>query len=128
MGVAFWPGIWAHGAYMYPYHAPYGFHNHTTDKNETKPVLCGCDPQVECGCDDNNQTVRELVGDGNYRSLNKSVINVADVNGTNTILINGTLPNGTTAVENSGAGMNQLLYSAGWWPLVAIVSAMVFTA
>jgi hypothetical protein len=96
-------------------------------------VSCACDPTVECGCDDTNSTVvlKELVGDGTYSSLNQSLITVADVNGTNTILINGTLPNGTTAGggtedANAGAGLRGLLYSAGWWPVAATVCAMVF--
>lgn len=117
---------------MYPYHHPYSYYNHSSEKNETKPVLCGCDETVECGCDDTNTTaVRELVGNGSYEGLNKSVINVADVNGTSTILINGTLPNGTTASggtedPNAGAGLQLLLQNAGWWPVVATVCAMVF--
>lgn len=118
---------------MYPYSHPYGFHNATSDTNETKPVTCGCDPTSECACDENTNStyMSDLIGNGSYAALNKSVIDVADVNGTSTILINGTLPNGTTASggtedANAAAGLRFLLQSAGWWPVVATVCAMVF--
>lgn len=118
---------------MYPYAHPYGFYNHSSNKNESKPVKCACDETVECGCDEdgNSTTLRELVGNGSYDALNKSIINVADVNGTSTILLNGTLPNGTTASggtedANAAGSLQFLLNSAGWWPVVATVCAMVF--
>jgi len=120
--------------YYYPYHHPYGYYNSSSGKNESKPVGCGCDQSVECGCDeDNNSTtvLKELVGNGSYASLNQSLVTVADVNGTSTILINGTLPNGTTANggdedPNAAGGLRTLLMHAGWWPAVATVCAMVF--
>jgi hypothetical protein len=133
--IAFWPGLWLHGAYMYPYAHPWAYHNATSNRNETKPVLCGCDQYEECGCDDNsNRTyIDSVLGNASYDSLNKTLVNVADVNGTSTILINGTLPNGTTAdggteSPSAGAGMRALLYNAGWWPAVATALAMVFLA
>jgi hypothetical protein len=133
----FWPGIWLHGAYMYPYYHPYSFYNQSSGRNETKPVQCACDPTVECGCDDDNSTttLNELVGDGDYNKLNKSVITVADYNGTNTILINGTLPNGTTAsggdedaTSSATRGLRYMVEAAGWWPVVATVGALVWAA
>ncbi len=54
------------------------------------------------------------------------------MNGTNTILINGSLPNGTTAPggtddpDSAGQGLRLLLQHAGWWPVVATVCATVF--
>lgn len=133
--LAFWPGLWLHPVYMYPYSQPYSYHNTSSDRNESKPVLCACDETVECGCDDNSNTtyLGELVGNGSYDGLNKTLVTVADVNGTSTILINGTLPNGTTAAggtddPNAGAGLRALLYAAGWWPVVATVAASVLVA
>ncbi|SPQ18009.1 dbbdb5a0-9ef0-4ec8-ad23-f2250980fed9 [Thermothielavioides terrestris] len=134
--LAFWPGVWLYGAQLYHFNHPYSFYNASSKQNETKPVTCGCDPYNECSCDENgdNQYMKDLVGNGSYAGLNKSVINVANVNGTSTILINGTLPNGTTAAGGSespnaaGDGLHGLLQHAGWWPVVATVCAIVLTA
>lgn len=133
LSLAFWPGVWYHPAYLYPYNNPWTYHNATTGNNETKPVTCGCDAYQECGCDDNNSTdyVSNVVGDGSYSNLNRSLVTVANVNGTDTILINGTLPNGTTAdggteSASSAAGMKELIEMAGWWPaaLTVVVLAL----
>lgn len=68
------------------------------------------------------------MGNGSYAALNKSVVTVADVNGTSTILVNGTLENGTTAsggtASASGAG-RALVEASGYWVMVAIVGATV---
>lgn len=121
--LAFWPGLWYHPVYLYPYNHTWTYHNETTNANETKPVKCGCDAYQECGCDDNNSTdyVNSVLGTGAYNQLNQSLVTVAPVNGTNTILVNGTLPNGTTASGGSespsaGVGMRRLAETAGWWP------------
>ncbi|KAK3393660.1 hypothetical protein B0H63DRAFT_22969 [Podospora didyma] len=140
LALAFWPGIWLHGANMYPYNRPYSYHNASSNQNETKPVLCACEPESVCGCDENGDRtfMESLIGNGSYDALNKSVVNVAQYNGSSTILINGTLPNGTTAPGgdedpdgddgsgSAGVGMSTLLRNAGWWPVVATVCGMVF--
>ncbi|KAH7155800.1 hypothetical protein B0J13DRAFT_234335 [Dactylonectria estremocensis] len=133
--IAFWPGTWHHGAYMYQYDNPYRYHNATTNKNETREVICGCAQYSVCGCEENNSTAYydDLVGNGSYAALNKSVINVARVNGTMSLLINGTLDNGTTAIgedEDSAApgSMQGLAEALGLWPVVAAVLATVFLA
>lgn len=130
--LAFWPGIWYHPVYLYPYGNSWTFHNETTNANETKPVKCGCDAYQECGCDDNNSTdyVNSVLGTGAYSQLNQSLVTVATVNGTDTILLNGTLPNGTTASggtesASAGVGMRRLAEMAGWWPAAATVLAIV---
>ncbi|KAK4157756.1 hypothetical protein C8A00DRAFT_29293 [Chaetomidium leptoderma] len=132
--LAFWPGLWLYGAHLYPYHNPYRFYNASSEKNETKPVTCACDPRNTCGCDENGdqQYMNDLIGNGSYEGLNKTLVNVADVNGTSTILVNGTLPNGTTAAggtenPNAADGLSALLRHAGWWPVAAAVCAIVFT-
>jgi hypothetical protein len=46
-----------------------------------------------------------------------------------TILINGTLPNGTTVPEQNspaGLGMRDMIEALGYWPAVAAVAATVF--
>lgn len=130
--LAFWPGVWLYGAYMYPYHHPYHYYNESSRRNETRDVLCGCGTYDVCGCDDNNNTAYydSLIGNGSYDALNKSVVNVADVNGTRTILINGSLPNGTTAdgQDSSAAGLRNVVQLMGFWPAVTAVLVAVFLA
>ncbi|KAF5711048.1 hypothetical protein FMUND_9198 [Fusarium mundagurra] len=113
--LAFWPGVWLYGAYMYPYSHPYHYHNDTSDEDEERDVLCGCSRYEYCACDDNNSTqyFDELIGNGSYDALNKSIVNVAEVNGTMTILINGTLPN-DTALPDEDASENGALSRRGW--------------
>lgn len=130
--LAFWPGLWLHSVYLYPYGTPWRYYNATTGQNETKPVQCGCDETVECGCDDNNSTdyINSVLGNGSYNQLNQSLVTVASVNGTDTILLNGSLPNGTTASGGtdsaSGAvALRRLAEAAGWWPLLATTLALV---
>ena len=127
---AVFPALWLYGVYSYPYTHPYGFYNASANANQTKPVDCLCEEYSECGCDENgdNSQLDQLVGNGSYDALNKSIITVADINGTSTILINGTLPNGTTA-----AGGTSDPYSAassiklsGYWLMVALVGCTVF--
>ena len=96
------PGVWAYGAYNYPYSHPYSFHNRTNTSepaghNETLPVTCLCQMYSACGCDDNaNSTYLDvLLGDGSPKAENGSLVHVGVVNGTKTVVLNGTLPNGT---------------------------------
>ena len=67
--------------------------------NSSLPVTCLCEEYSSCGCDENDDKkyLDDLVGNGSYDALNKTLVNVADINGTTTLVINGTLPNGTTA-------------------------------
>ncbi|KAH8596672.1 hypothetical protein B0O99DRAFT_651430 [Bisporella sp. PMI_857] len=138
--LAVYPGLWLYGAYSYPYHNPYSYRNrsrnstNTNDKrdsmfaqlgglmkrqsdgvNETKPVDCLCAAYAVCGCDDTGDLtfLADLIGDGSYAGLNKSVIDVADINGTSTIILNGTLPNGTTIPKEGfihGRGIGVIRY------------------
>lgn len=131
--LAFWPGLWLYGAYSYHYPHNYHFHNDTSNQDEDLPVICGCDPYNPCGCDENNDTsyIQDLVRDGDYDSLNKSLITVAEVNGTKTILINGTLPNGTeppVPEDENSVARNKAIEALGYWPMVAAVLAAVFIA
>ncbi|KAF7871491.1 hypothetical protein EAF04_003598 [Stromatinia cepivora] len=148
--LSIYPGLWLYGAYSYPYHNTYTFRNHsatrnttnttsaslatrqdpdTTGVNETRPVTCLCAAYSVCGCDDNGDTtfLDELIGDGNYAALNKTLVNVADVNGTTTILINGTLPNGTTASGGTDSAAGRTAAEGmGWWVMIAMVFATCF--
>ncbi|KAI9648819.1 hypothetical protein NHQ30_003460 [Ciborinia camelliae] len=153
LGVALlsiYPGLWLYGAYIYPYHNPYTFRNHSATANgtntttnvvetrqasdttgviQTLPVTCLCAAYSVCGCDDNGNStfLDQLIGDGNYAALNKSVINVADVNGTTTIILNGTLPNGTTASGGTdSAAARTIAEGLGLSVLITIVFATCF--
>ncbi|KAF6528037.1 hypothetical protein HZS61_008339 [Fusarium oxysporum f. sp. conglutinans] len=68
-------------------------------------------------------------GSGNYKALNKSIVNVAEVNGTMTILINGTLPNDTALAgdeASNSAPARHMAGALGFWPAVAAVVGAVF--
>ena len=128
----FWPhAYYPHGGYMYDYPNDYTFYNTTVNENQTRPVMCGCAKYEACGCDNvtDSDTLKELVGNGSYAALNKSVINVADYKGKMTLLLNGTLPNDTIAASESGAaGFQSPLHALGYWPAAAAVLAAVFLA
>jgi hypothetical protein len=104
----------------------------STGVNETKPVTCLCANYAVCGCDDNGNAtfLDSLIGDGSYANLNASLVQVADINGTSTIVLNGTLPNGTTSsggTEDAFSGAIQsMLQFSGYWVMVAMVGATVF--
>jgi hypothetical protein len=138
------PGLWLYSAYAYPYSHNYNFHNRTnpnnTDNtNTTLPVLCLCEEYSVCGCDDNNNStfLDSIVGNGSYQGLNKTLATVASVKnettGKNvtTLVLNGTLPNGTTApggtdsATASWAARNAVVEGMGWWVMTAVVLVTV---
>jgi hypothetical protein len=116
------PGIWLYNVYPYHYNNPYRFYNQSygnrTQKrdgqNETLPVTCLCEEYRVCGCDENDDPayLNDLVGNGSYAALNKTLVTVADVDGKKNLVLNGTLPNGTTAPggedDEEGAAANLL--------------------
>ena len=89
-----------------------------------------------CGCDNNSNTtyLDSLVGNGSAADENSTLIHIGMVNGTKTLIINGTLPNGTNDTSNdttsttSGAGAagQTLLEYSGFWLVSAIVGATVW--
>ncbi|PVH76366.1 hypothetical protein DL98DRAFT_517957 [Cadophora sp. DSE1049] len=108
--------------------------------NESKPVTCLCAQYSVCGCDDDgNYTFLDtIIGDGDYFKLNYTLVTVADVNGTSTILLNGTLPNGTTAAggtedaitsnssDGSSAAVRSIIEAGGYWVMIATVALTCF--
>ncbi|OAG07769.1 uncharacterized protein CC84DRAFT_1088243 [Paraphaeosphaeria sporulosa] len=122
------PGLWLYSVYPYYFHNPYRFinesaHNATNPNgtNSSLPVTCLCEEYSVCGCDenDNDLYLKDLVGNGSYDALNKTLVNVADVNGTRTLILNGTLPNGTTApggTDDAGIALGAGKY-AGWYAM-----------
>lgn len=86
-----------------------------------------------CGCDNNSNTtyLDSLVGNGSTADENSTLIHVGDVNGTKSLIINGTLPNGTNGTDStssttSGAARRNLLEYSGFWLVGAIVGATVW--
>ncbi|KAI1097588.1 hypothetical protein F4804DRAFT_160198 [Jackrogersella minutella] len=134
--IGFLGASWAYGAYSYPYAHQYYYHNATNNQNETKPVNCLCGTYDECGCDDNgNQTYfNDIIGDGSYANLNRSLVTVADNDTTHqsTIYIQGSLPNGTTSSGGTddpnaaGGDLIALARAAGWWPIITTAMAIAF--
>lgn len=140
------PGLWLYSAYPYYYTNPYRFYNQSADndndndrrslwirqtqgRNESLPVVCLCQEYSVCGCEENEdqQYLDELVGNGSYAALDKSLVTVSDVNGTRTLVLNGTLPNGTTAPggEDGAAASLRVGSYAGYYAMAMIVVAGV---
>jgi len=139
------PGLWLYSVYPYYYSNPYRFYNQsatdddndrkrslwtrqTQGRNETLPVMCLCQEFSVCCCDENDdqQYLDDLVGNGSYAALNKSLITVSDVNGTKTLVLNGTLPNGTTAPGGEGAAASLTVGNlAGYYAVALLVVAGV---
>lgn len=131
--------LYGAGAYIYPYPHPYYFHNrteaaqnqtYTNSTNSTLPVQCVCAQYSECGCEDqqDNSYLASIIGNGSASDINSTVARIANVNGTTTLIVNGTLPNGTTAAggSDSAAGALRVPESAGMWMLAAGVGAFVY--
>lgn len=136
--LAFFPGIWLFGAYSYPYTHPY-YYTDNNNRNQSLPVTCLCEQYQECGCDDtNNSTYYESLFNGT-QPRNTSNVQVVNVNGTKTIVINGTLPNGTTADDGTSSSTSSstsgaasgplvtLVNASGYWVMVAVVIATVWS-
>lgn len=149
--VAIMPGLWLHSAYPYYYNNPYRFYNQsatnddddndndrralwtrqTQGRNETLPVVCLCEEDFVCGCDENDdqQYLNDLVGNGSYAALNKTLVTVSDVNGTRSLVLNGTLEKGTTApggTDESGAMSLSAGKYVGYYAVGMMVLAGVF--
>jgi hypothetical protein len=112
--------------YFYHWPEPYNFFNATTQRNESDEVVCGCRTYAVCGCDytDDTSYMASIIGDGRYETLNKSLVSVADYEGSRTIFVDGTLPNGTTApggTDDAGVALAPL---KGYWPVMVLAGAM----
>ncbi|MCJ1325273.1 hypothetical protein MMC10_001935 [Thelotrema lepadinum] len=113
--------LFLYGAYSYPYTHPYYYVDPQSHQNNSLPVDCFCDPYSPCGCDDtNNQTLI------NQMLQNSSVANITTVNNTKTVVIDGTLPNGTDT-GSAGVSLRQTVMDAsGYWVMASIVATMVW--
>jgi hypothetical protein len=125
--LAIFHGVWLYPAYAYVLPHPYTFYNASAGQNQTKPVQCLCEQYQVCGCEDNNDPtyLSSLLGNGSISALNTTLIQVNEVNGTSTILINGTLPNGTTAAGPASAAIrigDKALGPIGWSLIVSVIA------
>ncbi len=135
------PGLWLYGAYSYNYNNPYNFRNRSdpNGQNQSLPVTCLCQQYSACGCDDTNNStfLDSVVGNGSTADENSTLVHIGNVNGTKTIILNGTLPNGTdtdNSTDNSSsstsstgaATRNYVLENSGFWLVGAIVGATIW--
>ena len=67
-----------------------------------------------------------ILGNGSASDQNSSLVNVANVNGTKTVVLNSTLPNGTDNSSLSRAIKNTVIEDSGFWVIGAIVGATVW--
>lgn len=126
-----WPGYWGlFSVYFYSYHQPYSFRNQSTKlaKTETLPVICLCTQYVVCGCDETGSkaNLRELIGTGNYKKLNRTLVLVTSYHRHKTVLLNGTLANGTTTSDAPGGLGYSSGLALGFWPVVVSILVAVF--
>lgn len=144
------PGLWLYSTYPYHYNNPYRFYNQSTTnddndnnnnndrrelwvrqtqgRNESLPVMCVCEEGFVCGCDENDdqQYLNDLVGNGSYAALNKTLVTVSDVNGTKTLVLNGTLEKGTTAPGGSDDDSAAINLKVGKYAGYYALGMMVF--
>lgn len=143
------PGLWLYSVYPYHYGSPYRFYNRSANAtennnnnndarsivirqsqqqgaNESLPVTCLCQEYSVCSCEENTDQayIDDLIGNGSYAALNKSLVTVSnDENGTKTLFINGTLPNGTTAPggQDDAAAALSIGRYGGYWAMGLVV-------
>lgn len=122
-GLGFLGAAWlahANSYYLYPYP------HHYLYNDQSYPVECVCAQYSECGCGDNqNQTYYTSLFHGD-RPENSTNVRVLDVNGTTTIYINGTLPNGTTAASGASRAATAPAHLGGYLVTVVVVAAAVW--
>ena len=119
-------GALAYGAYAYPYRHDYNYTDSHSHKEESLPVVCVCEQYMECGCDDNNNSAfYESLFNGT-EPKNGTNVRVVDVNGTQKIYVNGSLPNGTTVAENAAPATVQMAQTSGYLAMAAIALSAVY--
>ncbi|MCJ1246962.1 hypothetical protein MMC30_004173 [Trapelia coarctata] len=127
--LGFFPGLWLYGAYAYPYSHPYNFRNTTANQNQSLPVECVCAQYSACGCDDNSNStyIDDLIGNGSLADMDDTLVRVTVVNGTKTLVINGTLPNGTDGATSAAHSSTRTwAENSGFWVVGAVVGLTVW--
>lgn len=140
MGVGFAAGAlilgtaWAfsswHNPYLYQYNNPYYYNDPRTHENKSMPIVCACEDQHPCGCDDvgnnqNNGYMSQIIGNSSVDTVNNSKIAVgknSQNDNKTTLFVNGTLDGD----EDTDSGAAHSIAIAGFWPVAAAVLATVF--
>ncbi|KAK6338960.1 hypothetical protein TWF696_009758 [Orbilia brochopaga] len=119
------PGLWLYSVYSYHYNTLYDYYNTTLNQQQSIPVQCLCMQYSDCACDDDGNTtyLNQLV------ALNQSnTTNFATVDGKWTLLINGTVENGTgPAAGESINGAESPLNALGYLWMVGVACYMVYS-
>jgi hypothetical protein len=120
--VAF-PGAWLYGAYAYDYQITFMNQSAKNPFKQNRDVSCLCQQYQVCGCDDNQNAayIKDIVGDGNLKKLNHSLVTVGELKGQTRLLLNGTLPNGTTASGWATGNRQSLMEHASWGVVAAVI-------
>lgn len=119
--------LWPRPVYVYPWTTPFYYHNRTNNTNHnqarddtnnngtvTLPVTCLCDQQMPCSCDDNgNSTYLDAFFGPNNQTLQPLVATIQNVNGTDKVVLNGTLPDDGSD-DDTSAGNILRLQSSGY--------------
>ncbi|KAK6340418.1 hypothetical protein TWF730_002176 [Orbilia blumenaviensis] len=118
------PGLWLYAVYSYHYNTLYQYYNNSLNALQSVPVQCLCMQYSDCACDDNGNTtfIDELV------ALNQSnTTRFAVVDGVWTLLINGTVENGTGPAAGDEINAASSLNVLGYLWMVAFTIYMVYT-
>ncbi|KAM3424959.1 hypothetical protein BST61_g6930 [Cercospora zeina] len=87
----------AYGAYSYAYPYYWNYRNESSGRNESHPAQCWCSRFQPCSCDPNNETDYQ-----NSVANNATQAKLVRLDGENndTLVVDGTLPNGHTTDES----------------------------
>lgn len=128
----FFGGLWAHSLYdhsmyAYPYSESYHYVDHIHHQEKSVPVVCVCQEYSECSCDSNNNSAYYDSLFNGTQPRHTSDVQVVNMNGTETIYVNGTLANGTTAAASAASTTRMpALHLSGYLVTVALVVAAVW--
>ena len=101
---AIFPGTWAAGVFVYAYTLDNDDIEETEldgsfvdDLDDEVPVRCLCEEFLRCSCEreDDEEYLRFLIDDDDVEDLAEDVVTFNEVNGTTTLVINGTVANAT---------------------------------
>ena len=152
---AIFPGTWGAGVYVYSYTLDEDDLDETEldgdfldDLDDPVPVRCLCEEFLECSCEEENDEdyLQFLIDDDDVDDLDEEVVAFNTVDGTTTLVINGTMPNATEFLgddsdddsdsilfddsddDDSNASIKQTAVQLSGWSFVAGVVALMVVA